>query len=75
MNLGRRPTFYETAHASLLEAYLLDFDGNLYGESAAVRFTHRLRPELRFDDVDALVTQIEQDVADTRRVLGFEERP
>ncbi|MDZ7733765.1 MAG: riboflavin kinase [Acidimicrobiia bacterium] len=70
MNLGRRPTFYEMAHASLLEAYLLDFDGDLYGESARVRFTHRLRPELKFDGVDELVAQIEQDVADVREVLG-----
>lgn len=69
MNLGRRPTFYETAHASLLEAYLLDFDGDLYGEPAKVRFVARLRPELKFDDLDALVEQIARDVEDTRRVL------
>ncbi len=39
INLGRRPTFYEHADHSLLEAHLLDFDGNLYGEVAKVRFT------------------------------------
>jgi riboflavin kinase/FMN adenylyltransferase len=71
MNLGRRPTFYEMAHASLLEAYLLDFDGDLYGEAARVRFADRLRPELKFDDVDSLVAQIDQDVVDARRVLGL----
>ena len=38
ISLGRRPTFYEEAHASLLEAHLLDFDGDLYGEPAKVRF-------------------------------------
>jgi riboflavin kinase / FMN adenylyltransferase len=58
------------AHASLLEAYLLDFDGDLYGEAAAVQFVERLRPELKFDDVEALVVQIEKDVAATRRLLG-----
>jgi riboflavin kinase/FMN adenylyltransferase len=72
MNLGRRPTFYEMAHASLLEAYLLDFDDDLYDEAAKVRFTHRLRPELKFDEIDALVRQIRDDVDETRRVLGLE---
>ena len=38
ISLGRRPTFYETAHASLLEAHLLDFSGDLYGERARVAF-------------------------------------
>ena len=58
ISLGRRPTFYEEAHASLLEAHLLDFDGDLYGEPAKVRFVARLRGEVKFDDVDALVEQI-----------------
>src|SRR5690606_18897398 len=38
INLGRRPTFYEHADSSLLEAHLIDFDGDLYGEAARVRF-------------------------------------
>ena len=38
----------------LLEAYVLDFDGDLYGQAARVRFTHRLRGQERFDDVDDL---------------------
>ena len=58
ISLGRRPTFYEEAHASLLEAHLLDFDGDLYGEPARVRFVARLRGEVRFDGVEALVAQI-----------------
>ena len=41
--LGRRPTFYAEAHASLLEAHVLDFDGDLYGEHVKVRFVARLR--------------------------------
>jgi riboflavin kinase/FMN adenylyltransferase len=71
MNLGRRPTFYEMAHASLLEAYLLDFDGDLYDEPARVRFAARLRPELKFDGLESLVAQIEDDVRDTRQALGI----
>jgi riboflavin kinase / FMN adenylyltransferase len=70
ISLGRRPTFYEVADASLLEAYVLDFDGDLYGQAARVRFMSRLRGEVKFDSVDALVGQIERDVADTRRALS-----
>jgi riboflavin kinase/FMN adenylyltransferase len=70
ISVGRRPTFYDDAAASLLEAYLLDFDGNLYGEEARVRFVARLRGEVRFDSVDALVAQMARDVEDTRTALS-----
>jgi riboflavin kinase/FMN adenylyltransferase len=70
LSLGRRPTFYESADMSLLEAYVLDFDGDLYGQDVRVRFVERLRGEVKFDSVDALVAQIERDVVDTRRVLA-----
>jgi riboflavin kinase/FMN adenylyltransferase len=70
ISLGRRPTFYEHAEVPLLEAHLLDFDGDLYGQAAEVAFVERLRGEERFDSVDALVAQIARDVDATRRVLG-----
>ena len=70
ISLGRRPTFYEEAHASLLEAHLLDFDGDLYGEPARVQFVARLRGELKFDDVGALVDQIRRDCEAARALLG-----
>jgi riboflavin kinase/FMN adenylyltransferase len=70
LSLGRRPTFYESADSSLLEAYLLDFDGDLYGQAVKVRFVQHLRGEQKFDSVDALVAQIERDVDATRRVLS-----
>ena len=69
LSLGRRPTFYEDQPFSLLEAYVLDFDGDLYGAPAAVRFVARLRGEERFDSVDALVAQMTRDVAEVRRVV------
>jgi riboflavin kinase/FMN adenylyltransferase len=69
LSLGRRPTFYETADASLLEAHLLDFAGDLYDEPARVRFVQRLRGEVKFDSVEALVEQIGRDVDDSRRLL------
>jgi riboflavin kinase/FMN adenylyltransferase len=70
INLGRRPTFYEHADSSLLEAHLLDFDGDLYGETATVRFAHFLRSERKFDGVDALIAQLANDVASARDLLA-----
>jgi riboflavin kinase/FMN adenylyltransferase len=70
INLGRRPTFYEHADASLLEAHLLDVDIDLYGETATVRFEHFLRSERKFDGVDALIVQLGHDVASARELLA-----
>lgn len=69
ISLGRRPTFYETADASLLEAHLLDFSGDLYDEHVAVRFVERIRGEEKFDSVDALVEQMNRDCDIARSVL------
>jgi len=69
ISLGRRPTFYDSAETSLLEAYVLDFDGDLYGQAVQVRFVERLRGEVRFHSIDALIAQIAQDVDDARRIL------
>jgi riboflavin kinase / FMN adenylyltransferase len=70
LSLGRRPTFYEGAAMSLLEAYLLDFEGDLYDEPARVEFVAHLRSQARFESARALVDQMGRDVATTRRVLG-----
>ena len=70
MSIGRRPTFYSDAHLSLLECYLLDFDGDLYDEPAKVRFVQRLRGEVKFDSVDALVEQMGRDVDEARTLLA-----
>jgi riboflavin kinase/FMN adenylyltransferase len=71
ISLGRRPTFYVEADASLLEAHMIDFDGDLYGEAAKVRFVHRLRGEERFESVEALVEQMGRDVVATRQALAL----
>ncbi len=68
INLGRRPTFYEHADHSLLEAHLLDFEDDLYGERAQVRFGEFLRSERKFDGVDSLVAQLKHDIEHTRAV-------
>ncbi len=70
INLGRRPTFYEHADHSLLEAHLLDFDGDLYGELAKVRFVDFLRSERKFDGIEALIEQLQLDIAHARRILS-----
>ncbi|HEX3394985.1 MAG TPA: bifunctional riboflavin kinase/FAD synthetase [Acidimicrobiales bacterium] len=70
ISVGRRLTFHARAESSVLEAYLLDFDGDLYGRRARVRFVERLRGEERFDSVDALVAQMARDVEATRRSLA-----
>lgn len=73
ISVGRRPTFYppEDGHASeLVEAYLLDFEGDLYGEEARVSFVERLRDERRFERAEDLVDQMARDVERTREVLS-----
>ncbi len=69
VNIGRRPTFHLHAECSLLEAHLIDFDADLYGESCTVSFVDFLRSERRFDGVESLVAQLKDDIAETRRVL------
>ena len=68
INLGRRPTFYEHADHSLLEAHLLDFTDELYGEAAHVQFSHFLRSERKFEGIDALIAQLKHDIEHARAV-------
>jgi riboflavin kinase/FMN adenylyltransferase len=67
-NIGRRPTFDDGPR--LVEVHLLDFDGDLYGQELKLELVERLRPELRFDSVDALIAQMHRDVAQARLILG-----
>ena len=66
INLGRRPTFFEHADHSLLEAHLLDFDADLYGERVSVTFEHFLRSERKFEGLESIKTQLQLDVAAAR---------
>ena len=61
VSIGVRPTFV-TGRGLLVEAFLLDFDGDLYGRELRLDFLARLRGEQRFDSVDALVEQMHRDV-------------
>ncbi|MFG1477545.1 bifunctional riboflavin kinase/FAD synthetase [Xanthobacter sp. V4C-4] len=67
-NFGRRPTFDNGA--PLLEVHIFDFTGDLYDQDIAVEFHAYLRPELKFDGIDALVAQIAEDARRARAVLA-----
>ena len=69
VNVGVRPTF-DTGRGLLVESYLLDFDGDLYGENLRVAFVERLRGERRFDSTEALVAQMRRDVEAVRRICA-----
>jgi riboflavin kinase / FMN adenylyltransferase len=64
-----RPTF-ETGRGLLVEAHLIGFDGDIYGETLRIAFLERLRGEKRFDSVDELVTQMHLDVEDALEISG-----
>jgi riboflavin kinase / FMN adenylyltransferase len=77
VSVGRRPTFYARG-VRLVESYLLDFSGDLYGQEASVRLVEFLRPQRRFDDIEALLRQVRSDVERTDAVisgLGSQARP
>jgi riboflavin kinase/FMN adenylyltransferase len=67
-NVGVRPQF-DTGRGELIEAFVLDFEGDLYDEPLRVEFRKRLRGEKRFESVDALVEQMDRDVEQTRSLL------
>ena len=67
VSIGVRPTF-GTGRALLVEAYLLDFDGDLYGRTLRIDFLARLRGERRFESLEALVEQMSRDVQRTREL-------
>jgi riboflavin kinase / FMN adenylyltransferase len=68
VSIGTNPTF--SGRERRVEAYALDFDGDLYGERVALDFVAHLREMRAYDSVEPLIAQIGQDVADTRAVLG-----
>ncbi len=69
INVGVRPTF-KTDDPPLCEVYVLDFDDDLYGVRGEVEFASFIRPELKFDSVDALIERMHDDVRTTRELLG-----
>ncbi len=69
-NLGVRPTFENQPSSALLEVYIMDWHEDLYGQEIKVEFVERLRAEVRFPSVAALIEQIHLDIIAAREVLG-----
>jgi riboflavin kinase/FMN adenylyltransferase len=67
-NIGIRPSF--AGAERMIEAHLLDFSGDLYGLDLKMEFVERLRPEIRFENLEELVTQIRSDAERTAELLG-----
>jgi riboflavin kinase/FMN adenylyltransferase len=69
VNVGVRPTF-ETGRGLLIEAYLIGFEGDLYGETLRIAFVERMRGEKRFESVDALIEQMGRDVERAEQICA-----
>ncbi len=69
VNVGVRPTF-DSGRGLLVEAYLIDFEGDLYGHNLRVAFVQRLRGERRFTGTEELIAQMHRDVAEAREVCA-----
>jgi riboflavin kinase/FMN adenylyltransferase len=69
VNVGVRPMF-ETGRGLIVEAHLIDFEGELYGRSLRVAFISRLRGERRFPGIEDLIAQMHRDVAEARRLCA-----
>jgi riboflavin kinase / FMN adenylyltransferase len=69
VSIGVRPTF-QTGRGELIEAYILDFEGDLYGSTLTLQFLERLRGERRFESAETLVEQMHKDVQQTRQIAA-----
>ncbi len=74
-NIGVRPTFEDDARPRVVEAHLLDFEGDLYGEEMKVAFIERLRDERRFANAQLLTEQIQLDIFRARSLLDSRPEP
>jgi riboflavin kinase/FMN adenylyltransferase len=70
-NVGFRPTV--NGQGVTVEAHLLDFDGDLYGQELRVEFLHRLRSEKKFPSLEDLKAQIDEDVREVRQLLSHQD--
>ena len=70
LNYGYRPTFDSKKAEAVLEAFLFDFDGDLYGRTLEAAFFRRIRGEQHFEGVEALKTQIALDIKQAKQALA-----
>jgi FAD synthase len=70
VSIGRRPTYYGDEGAVVVEAYLLEFSGDLYGEQLEVGLEAPVRGQERFESTEALIARMRQDVAEVARLMS-----
>jgi riboflavin kinase/FMN adenylyltransferase len=70
VSVGTRPTYYREGGGRLVEAYLLDFDGDLYGEHVRVGVREMVRGQARFAGSEELIAQMHRDVDAVRSLVG-----
>ena len=70
VSIGTRPTFYQDAKLRTIEAHLLEFEGDIYGQSMMLHLLERLRGEERFESADALMAHIANDIKKSRKVFS-----
>lgn len=68
-NIGTNPTFTPEKQTATVETHLLDFERSLYGKKVTLEFVARLRDEMKFSSVEALLGQIQADIAQVRQIL------
>jgi riboflavin kinase/FMN adenylyltransferase len=71
-NIGINPTFTPDKQSPNVETHLLDFDSDLYDQDLKVEFVERLRDEIKYPSVEALVSQIHLDIKKGREILSAE---
>ena len=72
-NVGVKPTFHDPTRAELvIEVNIFDFNENIYGERVTVYWHHFLRPEVKFDGIDPLVKQMNEDKAQAKHLLSID---
>jgi riboflavin kinase/FMN adenylyltransferase len=69
-NIGVRPTFLESSKLIRVETHILGFNGDLYGKMLELEFVNRIRDEIRFENSENLISQIQKDIATTEKVLA-----
>ena len=70
LNIGTRPTVNKNADHRSIEVHILQFDGNLYGHEIELEFIRKVREEQKFNSIETLRIQLEQDKQEVIRILG-----
>ena len=75
INIGHRPTFYDADAIQTIETHIFDFSDEIYDRQIGIHLIERLRPELKFDGVDALMAQIKYDIIKAKEILSHAAKP